>query len=130
MRARNALRAAGRAGGVEHEARCALVQLERPWMLVAAQQLVVRGLLDDHVVAVGARDEDGAGIADAVVELLVAEPPGKRDVDGAEPLRRPVELGRLRTVVEDRGETVSPAKSEARETAGDARSPLAQLRVG
>ena len=59
-----------------------------------------------------------AGIADAVVEFLLGEPPGERDEHGARPLRSPVEQGRLEPVVEDDRDPVAGLGSEP---AGDPR---------
>ena len=77
--------------------------------------------------AVGQRiavaDHDArAAVVEAVVELLVREPPRERHEDGAGPLRRPVEERRLEPVVEHDGDALAGLDAEAAGDALDARS--------
>ncbi len=68
-----------------------------------------------------ANDAAGARIADAVVELLLGEPPGQRHEDGARPLRSPVEEGRLEPVVHHHGKPVAGRQVEPTRDPGHAR---------
>ncbi len=90
MRAGDALRPAGRAGGVEQERELALVAVEGSRVLGPIRQRVD---VPDH--------DPRAAVCEAVVELRRRQPPREGDEHRAGPLRGPVEERRLEPVVED-----------------------------
>ena len=67
-----------------------------------------------------------AAVVEAVVELLVRDPPREWDEDGAGPLRCPVEERRFEPVVEHDGDPLAGLDAEA---AGEALDAVEQLAV-
>jgi hypothetical protein len=130
VRARHALRAAGCAGGVEHQARRAVVEVARRRNLLAADELVEARLADGDGAVRVARDELCARVVDAVGELVGVGAPRERDEDRTEPLRRPIELDRLVAVVEHGRERVAAAEAELGEASGEPRGAFAQVGIG
>ena len=88
--ARDALRAAGRAGGVEEE---------RDLAIVAVEATLVLGPLGQHVAVPD--HQLGPRVVDAIGELLVREPPRQGNENRPGPLRGPVEERRVEPIVED-----------------------------
>ena len=84
-------------------------------MLLAVRQLVR-----------GADDELRAGVCEAVVELLLGQPPRERHEHGSHPLRGPVEKGGLEPVIEHGRHPVAGLDAEA---AGDPANPRQELPV-
>ena len=115
MAARHSLRPPGRARRVEEE---------RGLPVVAIERTAVLGPVGQRIAV--ANHELGARVADAVVELLLGEPPRERHEDGARPLGRPVEQGRLEPVVEDDRDPVAGLDVEP---TGDPRHARQQLVV-
>ena len=110
VRAWNPLRPAGRPRRVEEERDLALVAIERA---------LVPGPVRERVAV--ANHDLGAGVVDAVRELVLREAPRERDEHGSGPLRRPVEERRLDPVVEDDGDSRSrldPSPPAIRATRG------------
>ena len=142
VRARDALRLAGRARGVEHQRR---LELARPRGLRRA----VSGRERRARRRVGDRDQRSAGdglgglgrstldrqdassaVVHAVGQLVGPQAPVERHEDRAEPLRRPVEDGGLDAVLEHRGNAISGSDAQLMQAARRAARALEQFGVG
>ena len=123
VRARDALRASGRAGRVELDRRLASSEVERARVLVGGDELANLGRLADRRPPRRSRRCSTRGRRSR-----------SRCESGtktrAEPLAAPVELDRLGLVREDACDAVSGLDAARRESGGDARRALAQLGVG
>ena len=121
VRARDALRPAGRARRVEHDRVRGLVEVERARMLLARRQVLQRVVLGG--------DERRAGVLDAVLEVGLRAAPRERHEHRAEPLARPEQQDRLAAVSEHRRQAVAPSDARAGEASGQAGGALAELGV-
>ena len=77
-----------------------------------------------------AYDDPRVAVAEAVVELLVREPPRERHHDRSAPLRSPVEERGLEPVVEDERDTLAPLEREPACDPPHARMQLAVRHAG
>jgi hypothetical protein len=119
--ARDALRPAGRARGVEHQRLVLVAGVERAGMLIAEQSLQVD---------VGLEKERRARVLAAVGEVPGRDPRRERDVRRPEPLACPVELDRLVAAADDGRQPVTRPQPFPLQSAGEPRRVPAELGVG
>ncbi len=119
VRARNALRPAGRPGRVEHQRDLALVAVERALVLGTIGKAV--GVADD---------EPRTAVGEAVVELVLGQPPGERHEHRSGPLGGPVEERGVEPVVEHGRHALSGPDAETAGHPPEARQELAVREAG
>ena len=103
VRARHALRPAGRPRGVEHQALVLVGGIERAGVRLAHRQL-----------RIDLEEERGARVVAAVGEVGRRRARRERDERRAEPLARPVEKHRVEPGADDGGEPLSPSRARGR----------------